>query len=239
MSLEIRNTHDRTNVWLSTVLYGPPKSGKTTFAAGLGKPLIVDFDDGVLSLRDLGVPYVQPRSWEEVLSLTTDIRSGKLREKGEVEYNHVVWDAHSSFYTVVMKAVLRLSKRMQPQIQDWGLANDRAKLIYDQMLKCRVDQQFHFTLICHEKVDKDESTGRLVGGINATPALANLVPAMFDEMYLLQTSVGPNNAVKRGIWTVQNGFYPAGTRSAGRLAPVEDADFAAIYNKINAERSVT
>jgi hypothetical protein len=234
MPLTVKNTSDMEAVWLATILYGPPKSGKTTFAAGLGKPLVVDFDDGLLSLRDHGVPFVQPRTWEEVLNLATELRNGKFDEK--VDFNHVIWDSHSMFYGVVMEGVLRISKRPQPQLQDWGLANDRCKMVYDQLVKCRVERKFHFTVVCHEKVDKDDTTGRLVGGINATPALMAIVPAMFDEMYYLTTNVGTGpggkTEVKRSVWTVQNGFFPAGTRSAGRLLPTEEANFFSIYNKI-------
>jgi len=231
LSLEVRNTGEIDNVWLANILYGASKSGKTSLAATLGdKPLVIDFDEGLLTLRELRVNYLQPRTWEEVLELTTLVRSGKLREK--VDFDHLIWDSHTFFYALVMEGVLRISKRAQPQIQDWGLANERVKLVYEQLRRARSDQKYHFTLVCHERTDKDENTGRIVGGINATPALMAVVPAMFDEMYYLAVSAGPQNTVKRGVWTVQNGFFPAGSRSRGRLLPVEEPDLRQIYGKI-------
>jgi len=235
MTIEVKNTKDLTSPWLASIVYGPPKSGKTTFAASLGeKPMVVDFDDGVLSLKELGVNYVQPRTWEDVLELTANIRSGQLRKT--VDYDHVIWDSHTFFYMVIMEGVLRLSKRTQPQIQDWGLANDRAKLIYDQLVKARTAQRYHFTIVCHERTDKDENTGRVIGGINATPALMAMLPGMFDELYYLtaQASTGGDGKlhVKRSLYTVSSGLFPAGTRSAGKLASIEEADFNAIYQKI-------
>ena len=235
MTLEVKNTKDLTNPWLSTIAYGPPKSGKTTFAASLGdEPLVVDFDDGVLSLKELGVNYLQPRSWEEVLELTANIRSGGLRKT--VSYDHIIWDSHTFFYMIVMEAVLRISRRPQPQIQDWGLANDRVKLIFDQLVKCRAQQQFHFTVVCHERTDKDDNTGRIIGGINATPALMALLPGMFDELYYIVARAGADSTgklvVKRSIYTVPDGLFPAGTRSAGKLQSIEETNFKTIYTKI-------
>jgi len=235
MTIEVKNTRDITNPYLATIVYGPPKSGKTTFAASLGeKPMVVDFDEGVLSLMELGVNYVQPRTWEDVLELTANIRSGQLRKT--VEYDHIVWDSHTFFYMIVMEGVLRISKRTQAQIQDWGLANDRVKLIYDQLVKSRVQQRFHFTIVCHERTDKDENTGRVMGGINATPALMAMLPGMFDELYYLttRTSTGSDGklAIKRSLYTVPDGLFPAGTRSAGKLLSIEEPNFNAIYQKI-------
>jgi hypothetical protein len=235
MPIEVKNTRDLTNPWLATITYGPPKSGKTTFAASLGeKPMVVDFDDGVLSLKELGVNYVQPRTWEEVLELVANIRSGQLRKT--VDYDHIIWDSHTFFYMIVMEGVLRLSNRKQPQIQDWGLANDRVKLVYDQLVKTRAQQRFHFTIVCHERTDKDENTGIILGGINATPQLMAMLPGMFDELYYLtaKATAGSDGKlfVKRSLYTVSSGLFPAGTRSAGKLESIEVPDFKAIYAKI-------
>jgi hypothetical protein len=235
MTIEVKNTKDLTNPWLATIVYGPPKSGKTTFAASLGeKPMVVDFDDGVLSLKELGVNYVQPRTWEDVLELVATIRSGGLRKT--VDYDHIIWDSHTFFYSIVMEGVLRLSKRTQAQIQDWGLANDRVKLIYDQLVKTRAAQQFHFSVVCHERTDKDENTGMVIGGINATPALMAMLPGMFDELYYLTAKAAAGSdgklQVKRSLYTVSSGLFPAGTRSAGKLESIEVPNFTAIYQKI-------
>lgn len=231
MALELRNTRDLTDVWLSIIMYGPPKVGKTRLAATLGeKPLFIDFDDGMLTLREMGVNFIQPRSWEEILELVTLIRNGKLRE--QVDFDTIVFDSLSFMYTIVMEGVLKLGKRTIPQIQDWGLANERVKMIVDYLVKARNEQRYHFILTCHEKVDKDEERGRIIGGIGSTPALMNILPAMFDELYYLSVSQGPNNTVKRSVNTVQTSFFPAGSRSSGKLLPVEEADLNKIYQKI-------
>jgi hypothetical protein len=192
--------------------------------------LVIDFDDGVLSLRELGVNYVQPRTWEEILELVTLIRGGKLREK--LVYDHVIVDSLAFMYGVVMEGVLKIAKRQTPQIQDWGLANERTKMVIDYLLKARTEQCYHVTLIAHEKIDKDEERGKIVGGIGATPGLMNVLPAMFDEFYYITVSQGPNQTVKRVINTVQSGFFPAGTRSAGKLLSAEEPNMQKMYNKI-------
>jgi len=230
VTLELRNTKDISEVWLSVLAYGPPKCGKTSFAATLGEhPLFIDYDDGMLTLRELGVNYIQPRTWEEILELTTLIRGGKLREK--VEYDHIIVDSLAFMYSVVMEGVLKIAKRTTPQIQDWGLANERTKMIVDYLLKARHEQHYHFTLICHEKVDKDEERGKIIGGIGATPALMNVLPAMFDEMYYI-TVQQMGTTVKRVVNTVQSGFFPAGTRSGAKLLAAEEPNLKKMYDKI-------
>lgn len=230
MSMELRNTKDLSEVWLSIIMYGPPKCGKTSLASTLGaNPLFIDFDDGMLTLKELGVNYIQPRTWEEILELTTLIRGGKLREK--VQYDHIIVDSLAFMYSVIMDGVLKIAKRPTPQIQDWGLANERTKMMIDYLLKARHEQHYHFTLTCHEKIDRDEERGKIIGGIGATPALMNVLPAMFDEMYYLTVSTA-GTVVKRTVNTVQSGFFPAGTRSAGRLLAAEEPNLNKMYNKI-------
>lgn len=239
MSLDIKNTRDLTTPYLAVLAYGPPKGGKTTLLSTLGKaPLVVDFDDGLLVLKDLGVNYVQPRKWEEVLELVSGIRSGKLREK--VQYDHIIWDSHTMFYdTIVVPSVLALSKHTTMSQPDWGMANERAKLVYDQLIKARTEQQYHFSLTCHEKIDKDEVSGIILGGVAATPELRTKLPAMFDELYyvkpLIQQGTQGKTAVYR-VHTLPEGMFPAGTRSRMRLAAVEAANLSDIYNKIIADK---
>ncbi len=216
-------------------MYGPPKSGKTTFLSTLGEhPLVIDFDDGLLTLQELSINYLQPRTWEEVLALVSDIRSGKLRNK--VEYDHIIWDSHTLFYmTVICTSVLALSGHKTMSQPEWGMANDRAKLVYDQLIKARTEQHFHVSLTCHEKVEKDETTGMIVGGIATTPGLQNLLPAMFDEFYYCKPSIqlgAQGKTASYRVHTLPEGMFPAGTRSRGKLLPVENANLGEIYRKI-------
>lgn len=239
MTLEVKNTKDMAVPYLATIVYGPPKSGKTTFCTSLGDhPLVVDFDDGLLTLKELGINYVQPRTWEEVLELVSSLRSGKMRDK--VQYDHVIWDSHTLFYaTVIIPAVLKLSGHTTLTQPDWGMCNDRVKLVYDQLIKARSVQQFHFSLTCHEKIDKDDVSGLIVGGISATPALRDLLPAMVDELYYIKpliSGAGPNKTGVYKIHTLTEGMFPAGTRTRGKLLPVENADLGAIYKKIVGEK---
>ena len=238
MSLEVKNTRDLVAPHLATIVYGPPKAGKTTFASSLGDaPLVIDFDDGLLTLKDLGVNYLQPRTWEELLVVVSDTRSGKLRER--VPFDHIIWDSHTLFYSLIIQSVLKLTGHSTMTQPDWGLANDRAKLVYDQLIKARTDQKYHFTLTCHEKIDKDDVTGLISGGIATTPALQNLLPAMFDELYYIKPSIKMGAQGKSAVYqlhTLPEGMFPAGTRSRGKLLPIEAADLGAIYRKIIAEK---
>lgn len=51
---------------LKALFFGPPGSGKTSLGGTAPKPLILDFEDGTMTLRGRDVDVFQPRKWSDV-----------------------------------------------------------------------------------------------------------------------------------------------------------------------------
>lgn len=100
-------------------------------------------------------------------------------------------------------------KRVTPGIPaqaDYMLAAERLRS-YCSSLKERRSKQ-HVIAICHEKIEKDELTGALVGGPSVPGQVPAHVMSLFGEiLYLAKNKMGI-----RCAYTSAKGFFPAATR---------------------------
>jgi hypothetical protein len=84
---------------LRAVLFGPPKTGKTTVATnGTGKKLMVLTDpDGDLSVRGVkDLDVLKPESWRELNDIMTELTGG-----GYKGYKWVIFDTITSMFELV------------------------------------------------------------------------------------------------------------------------------------------
>jgi predicted kinase len=70
------------------VLFGKPKSGKSTIAAALDNALIIDLEDGY---RSLPVMRVKARSAKDLLEIKKAVVQ-KAKELGKFPYKYIVLD---------------------------------------------------------------------------------------------------------------------------------------------------
>lgn len=62
--------------YLRALLYGPPKTGKTKIAGSAPKTLLIDFDDGDLTLRGQKVDILKPTQWQDVKGALRELAGG-------------------------------------------------------------------------------------------------------------------------------------------------------------------
>lgn len=75
--LDTRLTKPGEFTLLRALIYGPPKTGKTVIAGSAPNTLLLDFDDGALTLRGQEVDVFKPEKWAEVKEVLRELVAGK------------------------------------------------------------------------------------------------------------------------------------------------------------------
>lgn len=110
------------------VLFGKPKSGKSTLMASLEDNLIIDFEDGY---RSLSVMAVQARSVADLVEIANAIKA-KTKELGKQPYKYITLDNA----TRIEEMCLGLARQLYQKTamgQNWGKIKDpkTGKLVDD------------------------------------------------------------------------------------------------------------
>lgn len=71
-----RTTHPQQKRPLKALFFGPPGSGKTELGSTAPAPLILDFEDGTMTIRDKAVDVFQPRKWSDVVDAYQTLATG-------------------------------------------------------------------------------------------------------------------------------------------------------------------
>lgn len=220
---EIDNKTKADNVF--ALVYGASGTGKTDFAAqvgALGKTLIIDIDQGSMTVRsssrvrphldnitvvsfdafkdlDDAYKHIQkndPAAWQKLL--------GTAGPVGPFEW--IVWDSWTELQWQMMQklrqdaglAQTRLDFRQNIQIQHWGMMTDLNKLAIQSLRLLPVNQVF----IMLEAMMKDEISGAVFGGPAIHGKMVQEMPGYFDIVIRTFTDAA--------------GKYMATTKSKGR-----------------------
>lgn len=116
--LRVQNTRADTSGPLRYLLYGASGSGKTTAAATFPRPLFVDCEGGLLSVRERGVDYIRCGSAQEVFEALNLIRA----QAGN--YDTVVVDSLTEVARLALETTAgrtdRAGRPVTPSLADWS-----------------------------------------------------------------------------------------------------------------------
>lgn len=117
------------------VLFGKPKSGKSTLMASLDDNLIIDFEDGY---RALSVMAVQARSVADLVEIANAIKV-KTKELGKQPYKYITLDNATRIEEICLGYARQLYQKT-PMGASWGKKKDPAtgKLVDDPTADVRM-----------------------------------------------------------------------------------------------------
>lgn len=235
MTLQTQSSKGLRAKYWHMLAYGPAKTGKSTFCGTMPNVLVVSMDEGGMkSLGHKDIQFVEPASWQDLLSVLSTIQStckeGKFRF-GAQEFQSVAFDPLNMLHNFSQASVLAMKRdRQQLSLPDHGLANDKTMRFIVDAFKLET----HVLFTCLERLEKDEHTGRVKAGPDLTPALMRDVPAKPD--YIFHTCADPagGGKIKFTLATQNEGYYEAGGRYADTPLDLrEEPDFMKLYAKVN------
>lgn len=141
------------------LIYGSPKTGKSTFAASWDNPLMVDLENGT---SDIKCTRIRPRTYKE---LTTDLKDPDISN-----YDTIVIDSIDIVYNMLERIVInRLNKQLKtnysyigdfPMGAGWsGVKNGMSSWIYEY-IDPLLQQDKNVILIGHEKSETIKRQGK-------------------------------------------------------------------------------
>lgn len=149
------------------VLFGKPKSGKTTIAVNIENNLIVDLEGGSQYMDSLSV---QARTYTDLAEIVKAIKS-QIKETGVKPYKYITIDSGTALEEIARSYALKLYQQTpMAQLKDGSVYNeDILKLpkgagylylreAFEKLYKIFFDLADHIILICHCKdaiIDKD------------------------------------------------------------------------------------
>ena len=123
-SLQITNTKDLKLDYAKVVVYGPPGSGKTTFASTFPSVLFLSAESGLLSIRDKDIDVVVVDTWEDLGEAFAFLK------KGDHKYKSVVIDSLTEAQKKLNEHIIRKfpgKRRDYDDLMsqsDWGYSVD-------------------------------------------------------------------------------------------------------------------
>lgn len=202
------------------LVYAPAGAGKTRLISTLPHPLVVSAENGLLSLSDMDIDYVEGKSFQDIYDATV-----YAMQNG---YKSIAID---SFSEICEQELKRISDANPNPSDVWKNYGDLAKDAKDILLFLR-DQTEGLVVYLIAKSDREkDGDGRLVyaPSLPGKATAANL-PYILDEILALVVDE-KDGQIQRALLTTSNGKYIAKDRS-GRLDTWEQPDLGAIINKI-------
>lgn len=212
---------------IRTCIYGPPGSGKTTWAADAPNPIWLDFENSTESLRKShpNTPII-PRS--ELVDAESVIQ---WVDKPN-EYDTIVVDTISSMNETWLLEYMRKKKgasvtdvASQP---DFRILNHQMKRFFYALITC----DKHVVLIAHEKVWRDEKsdTPRVLEVRPALPPGAEAsVERLINEAFYLETKSQIKGPDKRIMHVSSQGKILAKNRQGLQETTIENPNWKDVY----------
>jgi hypothetical protein len=205
----------------SILIYGASGMGKTTEAA--------KFASKVAELQGKRALFLEAEGGVKVIKHIPLLDNGPIDDYAKIiryiqflqqdqDYAAVVIDTLNEVCKVLMAGVLAIpgSRKFAelPVLQDWGLMIERTRNLVRDLRKLTYKGKW-VIFTCSEGVDKDENTGRIVGGPGLSgKQLGPEICYLMDEVYHMMAVSTPQGP-KRALITQPDPMWFAKSRVPG------------------------
>lgn len=177
MAIKVQSTADIQFVGVKCIIYGGAGVGKTRAIATAPKPIIISAEEGLLSLMEVDVPYIEVKSLED------------LNEA----YNLLKKDAGQTYKTIGLDSLSEIAEVLiaqeLPKHKDGRQAYAALAQAMIPMLKKFRDLKNVNTVFSCKRIDvKDEESGTVTTELLLPGnVLGYQVPYLVDELFYMDT----------------------------------------------------
>lgn len=229
---------------MKLLVYGQSGAGKTVFASGAPKPLVLDFDGKVssaasyysvndpaklkeISYEDMTDVPGQPRPFRRFKAVLAQLQ--KDAAEGKLKHETIIVDSLTLFIDSLMTDIMAENpgvKRVNgvPALQDFQIMNIQFKDIMSQLLGLPC----HVIVIGHITSETNQETGKIFWKPLVPGKLADRLPQVFTEVYRAYV-VRQNGQTEHLCQTSSDGDYVCRTQIPG-LPQHVPSDFKRIVN---------
>ena len=193
------------------LIYGQPKTGKSTFGSQLPRALFLNFEQGTNALAGIrGVPILR---WTDAKKVLTQLRKPQAKEM----YDSIVVDTASIAWQLCEKYICQ--REGQESIRDiaWGQGWNMLKAEFSEFWREITLLGFGILFIAHSKEKPTEMRDEDGNAISAVcPDLPNqaytIINSIVDIIGYLQVQMNPDGTSERYLYTRSTPTIFAGSR---------------------------
>ena len=220
MSIQLKSTGDIHAKGLKVLVYGQAGSGKTTLTKTLPKPVVLSAEDGLLSLKDDNIPFVEIKN-------IGDLHDAYSWLKDSDEFESVVLDSISEIAEVVLAHEKKVNK-------DGRAAYGEMDVQLSEIIRAFRDLNMHVLMTAKLEKQQDEMGRMLYFPSLPGNKTAQKLPYFFDEVLALRIEKDEEGKTQRALMCDSDGLWLAKDRS-GKLEAWETPDLGEIIKKIGGE----
>lgn len=210
-----------------TMVYGAPKVGKSTFCAGLDKPLFLDTENG---LKSLTTYRVNIGTWEDFQAVCKEL----MDQRGKLPYKTLVIDTIDNLFGYCRDYVRKKLHIQHESDVSYGKGWDAVKSEFAPAMNFLKSLGMGVIYVSHAKSEKIEA--RTGSYDRWSPSLAKqacdvLIPAL--DYILFAEIVATDKGDARVIHTKPCQYWVAGDKTGAMPPdiPFEPQAFMAAYNQ--------
>jgi len=203
MAIKIKSTKDVTAEGANIVIYGESGVGKTTLVSHLENAIILSAEQGLLSLKDFDIPYIEIENIDDVQEAYEYVKKS--------DYDNIVFDSLTEISEVVL---YEMKEGKKDKRQAYGELADAFGVM---IRKFRDIKGKNIIFFAKQKYIYDED-GAIIAFAPMMPGrvLPHGLPYLVDEVFCHQM----DRKGTRFFQTVADRKHPAKDRS-GNLEPKE------------------
>jgi len=217
MSIQLKSTGDIHAKGLKVLVYGQAGSGKTTLTKTLPKPVVLSAEDGLLSLKDDNIPFVEIKN-------IGDLHDAYSWLQDSDEFQSVVLDSISEIAEVVLAHEKKVNK-------DGRAAYGEMDVQLSEIIRAFRDLNMHVLMTAKLEKQQDEMGRMLYFPSLPGNKTAQKLPYFFDEVLALRIEKDEEGKTQRALMCDSDGLWLAKDRS-GKLEAWETPDLGEIIAKI-------
>ena len=182
----MKNTKDLKVPKLRALVTGLSKHGKTTFASTWPKPIFLDIDRGMSTLRGQDFDYEDfaevesNKVYEAVIKFLDQIKT-------DTKYETIVLDTFNRldyFLNLMIKPI-----GIKFEYGEWFIKQQKNMELCQKLMSINLINNKNVVVLVHAGLDKDENTGRLALMPLLQGSIQKNIDGYFDENYFIEKIV--------------------------------------------------
>ena len=212
------------------LIYGLPKTGKSTFGSQLPRALFMNFEQGTNALP--GIYNAPILRWTDAKSILTQLRKPQAKEK----FDTIVVDTASIAWQLCEKYICQRENVDSIRDVPWGQGWNMLKNEFSELWREITLLGFGILFIAHSKekpTEMRDEEGNIITAV--CPDLPNqaytIINSIVDIIGYLQVQMNPDGTTERYLYTRSTPYVFAGSRYQ-YLAPKIKFGYQELVNAI-------
>jgi len=217
--MQLQSTNSVT-VQPHAIVYGPAKSGKTRLIPTCESPVICSTDQGLASIREHNLPFVECNTWKQVLEFRQWVKGSQ-----SAQFKTIVYDDLTELASLYLLEALKATSHGQ---KAYGMMQDEIMAFIREV---RTIHTATVIMLCKEERIQDQHKNLIYAPMIPGKAVAPMLAYMLGQIYRMETYTDSEGKVFEVLRCKRNSSCEAGDRS-GKLSEIEFANLGAINAKV-------